>query len=324
GNAFIDASLCLLSLYLASLFMAGFPKKLQWSSKALREIFQYSRIITFIGLIQKGVGQWEKALLGRFIGASAMPYYSIPHSLISRLSMISGALAGSLLPELSGMHACGKEDKGQALILRVIGYLWLLLFPLILFLGLIAYDLFSIWIGSEFAEKGSWIARILLLGGAIYPLGHLLSVVPQAWGKPHLLSRVYLISAIFYLPLAPWIVAKWGIEGAGWAWTLRSGLEGLLLLWTAKKVLSTPWKELLSAFMRRGSPGILLWSITCGVLDYILPRSLDILIRVILTTCIYWAGVGWIVYKQGIDESEKTAIKTFIGRYIAPVKNIWR
>ncbi|MCX7607506.1 MAG: oligosaccharide flippase family protein, partial [Bacteroidia bacterium] len=80
-SLFVDSFVLGYNLWMANRFFSLFPWRLTWDKKSLRDILLFGRAITLTAVFQRVMAHWEKILLGRYVSASIVPYYSIPHSI---------------------------------------------------------------------------------------------------------------------------------------------------------------------------------------------------------------------------------------------------
>jgi O-antigen/teichoic acid export membrane protein len=197
----------------------GFKKSL------LKQLFSYGGWITISNLLNPILTSADRMLIGGLLGAEAVAYYTVPFNLISRVSVIPGALAGSLFPKLSRRN---KVDSGRLASDAVAG-LSAVMTPLIV-TGIVALPIFmKLWVGTAFAVNAVPVGMILLIGiwanGLAYiPYGHL-----QASNRPDVTAKFHLAELVPFLAVL-WIgLHYFGLEGAAWAWTLRATVDAILL-----------------------------------------------------------------------------------------------
>jgi len=205
----------------------------------LRGLFSYGGWITVTNFVNPLLTTMDRMLIGSVIGANAVAFYAVPFNLVSRVSVIPGALAGSLFPKLS---RGSKEDAGKLASDAVIS-LAAVLTPLIVG-GIVALPIFMrLWVGASFAAHAIPIGTVLFLGvwmnGLAYiPYGHL-----QASNRPDLTAKFHSLELLPFLGMLWFGLHCFGLIGAAWAWTLRVTVDALLLFGVAGQL--TGWKRVL-------------------------------------------------------------------------------
>ena len=97
--------------------------------------------------------------------------------------------------------------------------------------------LLRIWLGTEFAQEGRTVVRILALGVYVNALAHVPSGFLTALGRPDSIARFHVAELILHLPLAWFLILHFGIVGAAIAWTIRVSVDACLLFWASDSVI---------------------------------------------------------------------------------------
>jgi O-antigen/teichoic acid export membrane protein len=181
----------------------------------------------------------DRMLIGSLLSAEAVAFYTVPFNMVSRMSVVPGALAASLFPKLSRSSA---EDSAQ-LASEAVAALAAVT-TLMIVLAVAVFPVFMrIWVGRSFAEHAAPIGVILLVGiwvnGLAYvPYGHL-----QASGRPDIVAKFHAIEVIPFLGILWFGLHSFGLVGAAYAWTLRTTVDALLLFKVGGRI--PRWQRLL-------------------------------------------------------------------------------
>ncbi|MEO7103778.1 MAG: polysaccharide biosynthesis C-terminal domain-containing protein, partial [Gemmatimonadaceae bacterium] len=95
----------------------------------------------------------------------------------------------------------------------------------------------SVWMGPDYAMQGALALRILAVGVLINSAAHIPYTFLEASGRPDVPAKCHLAELAIHLPVAWFLVGRWGITGAAIAWTLRVSLDTLLLLVAARRII---------------------------------------------------------------------------------------
>jgi len=171
----------------------------------------------------------DRLAIGSRIGAAAVPSYSIPYGLVSRIILIPHSLSGALFPRFANAEA----QEQRRLTSDSIQAVSVIITPAIIGLIAAAAPFFTLWIGSELAVVSTPIAYVLAAGFWFYSIGHMAYTMLQATGRPDTVSKLLLAELIPYC-VALW-AALWafGVIGAAAAFTLRAIVDCLLFLFLA-------------------------------------------------------------------------------------------
>jgi O-antigen/teichoic acid export membrane protein len=191
----------------------------------LAGLFSYGGWITITNLLAPVLTTIDRVLIGTLLSAAAVAYYTVAFTLATRVSVVPGALAGSLFPKLSR----GSGIESARLAGDAVTALAAVMTPLVVG-AIIALPIFMrLWVGAAFAAHAAPVGMILLLGiwvnGLAYiPYNHL-----QARNRPDLTAKFHV------LELAPFLFVLWcglhffGIIGAAGAFSLRVTADAILL-----------------------------------------------------------------------------------------------
>jgi O-antigen/teichoic acid export membrane protein len=213
----------------------------------LRDLLTLGGWVTISNVVGPLIVYMDRFLIGATLGATAVVGYVVPFDVVSRLPILVAALASVLLPEISRLSslAVAQPDSDQwrragdlvrrasavsAASVVVVVALGVLLIPSAL----------SMWLGADFARGSSRVAQILLLAFGINALAQIPFVALQAVGSARVVAILHLTELLPYAFLVVWMVRQWGLEGAAWAWLVRSTLDYVLLAGLWHRVTGQP------------------------------------------------------------------------------------
>jgi O-antigen/teichoic acid export membrane protein len=140
----------------------------------IKLIFEFEKVVfkdlisfgfyNFLTQISNGlIGQLDKVIISASLGPEFVTYYSVPLSVTQRIHSFVATAANVIFPVTSELQANNQKNiivslyrKSQNLILLICS---LLILPFLLF----TEDIFSIWIGKEFAKASCEIFTIILI-----------------------------------------------------------------------------------------------------------------------------------------------------------------
>lgn len=241
----------------------------------VKPLFTYGGWITVSNLLNPILGTMDRMLIGSVLSAQAVAFYTVPFNLVSRVSVIPGAVASSLFPKLSR----GKLEDSAKLASDAVITLAAVMTPLIV-LGIAALRIFMhYWVGASFADQAAPVGIVLLLGVwanglAFIPNGHL-----QAINRPDTVAKFHAYEIVPFLAIL-WVgLHYFGLIGAAWAWTARVVVDSALLFVIAGQIPG--WRRILPA-------GALLIIAACFSPHTFLSYKVGIEI-VVLAASIWWA-----------------------------------
>ena len=76
-----------------------------YDSSKMRSLFSYGGWITITNVLTPVLSTMDRMLIGSLLSAEAVAFYTVPFNMVSRMSVLPGALAASLFPKLSRSSA---------------------------------------------------------------------------------------------------------------------------------------------------------------------------------------------------------------------------
>ena len=172
----------------------------------------------------------------RQIGEGA--YYLIPEEIVVRLLMFPRAWIDVLFPAFVTSFHNDSDDPAE-LFDRGTIVLALATFPICMLVAVFAPDVFTVWLpdGEVFAAKSAFVIRCLSIGIFVHGLARVSWFFVQAAGRPDLSAKLHLIEVPLYMVAAYALISPYGVNGAALIWSLRCGIDFVLLLVLAVRLL---------------------------------------------------------------------------------------
>jgi O-antigen/teichoic acid export membrane protein len=191
----------------------------------VKPLFTYGGWITITNLLNPILSTMDRMLIGSLLSVQAVTFYTVPFNLVTRASVIPGAVASSLFPKLSR----GRREEGAELASSAVTALAAVMTPIII-LGIAALPIFMhFWVGATFAQHAASVGIVLLIGVWINGLAYIPSGHLQAIERPDIVAKFHAIELIPFLAVLWLGLHFFGLIGAAWAWTLRVAVDGFLL-----------------------------------------------------------------------------------------------
>jgi O-antigen/teichoic acid export membrane protein len=190
-------------------------------------LLRFGGWLTVTNIVSPLMVYMDRFVIGALISVTAVAYYATPYELITKLSLIAGALTGVLFPTFAATFAHDR-NRSAYLFSRSLKYLFLVLFPISMIVITLAHEILRAWLGNEFARESTRVLQWLTLGVFVNNLAQLPSAFLQGTGRPDLTAKLHLLELPIYLLILWWGVNALGIEGAAIARALMA--TGLLVL----------------------------------------------------------------------------------------------
>ncbi len=180
--------------------------------------------------------QADRWLLGSLAALSAVAFYSTPADILSRVTVIPGAVIQVLFPVVA-QALVGDRPRAARLANRAMLAIAGAVLPVLTLLVAIAPEALHAWLGPEFATHGARAGRILALVTFMNCMDWLAFSIVQSAGYASWTGKLRAVEIPLHLALAAFLIHAAGVEGAALANLLRAIVDGALLVWMGTRVL---------------------------------------------------------------------------------------
>jgi O-antigen/teichoic acid export membrane protein len=201
--------------------------------RILGPLLSYGGWVTVSAVLGPLLAYLDRFVIGSMISMSAVGYYTVPSEAINRISIVPGSLSSTIFPAFSSLEATRSSAKIEELSIRSLKALLVMLGPLTILAIAFARPLLRLWLGVEFAARGTPVLQILAAGVLVNSLALVPFGMLQAMGRPDLTAKFHVLEFPFYVGLLWLLISKMGINGAAMAWTVRVLLDAVLLFGAA-------------------------------------------------------------------------------------------
>ncbi len=203
--------------------------------------------------------QWDKFLIGAFLPLSELTYYLIPAFILHKFWILPASVAATTFPLISELAGEGNKDSLKK-VYRQCGQLilWFIV-PTFTVLALFAPQLLTLWLGTEFSDKGTWPLRFLVLGYLFNFIATMPSTAATGIGRPKYSFYWQLAQATLCIASWSFLIPRHGIEGAARGFAAAQMVAGLgFILLKSREILDMSFFEFVQ--------GILLRPLTAGAI----------------------------------------------------------
>jgi O-antigen/teichoic acid export membrane protein len=199
-------------------------------------LMRYGGWVTVTGIVSPILTMFDRFMIGATNGMTAVAAYTVPYNIVSRASILPGALQNALFPRF----AMAADEDATLLMSRGANFIAWSLTPVAVG-GILLIDPFlDLWVGRGLIDQARWVGPLLFLGLWINGVAYVPFSFLQARGRPDTPAKFHLLELVLYLPTL-WGLAKiGGADGAALAWTLRVALDTILLL-RVTRLLPSLW-----------------------------------------------------------------------------------
>jgi O-antigen/teichoic acid export membrane protein len=199
------------------------------------ELVRYGGWITLSGLVSPILTVFDRVLIGTFLSARAVAFYTIPYLLVNRVQIISSSLSRTLFPRFSMLGRADAVGLGRDAVSALLA----IMTPAVV-TGLVLLEPFlNVWLGSTVTDHSAPVGEILLMGMWVNSLAVVPYAFLQAQGRPDLPAKFHLLEVFPYIAMLILGLYFGGISGAAWVWAGRAIVDAVLLFGGAKAVPSS-------------------------------------------------------------------------------------
>ncbi|MDD2689806.1 MAG: oligosaccharide flippase family protein [Candidatus Omnitrophica bacterium] len=284
-----------------------FFTKPSWDKASLIRLFKFGGFVTISSIVDPILTNIEKILLTSLRTLSTLTYYTVPFSLIDRLSVIRSSFSSVLMPTFSSFQDTEKERISKELhYASTLFILFLFAFFVCFFLAFGRVFL-QLWMGNDFAQKSTSILVILSFAGLINALAAPSFVALQGMNKPQLPAVFHLIETIIYIPLSVFLIYRFGGNGAACAWLIRVLLDTALLHKAScdlfrVKIFNWYRRLVLRCFLPLALCSLSFWWLKSLNFSFLSLRNIS---AIFLTLFIY----AYFVWRWGLDSVMRDKVK---------------
>jgi len=176
----------------------------------------------------------DRFVIGTVLTMTAVAYYVTPYEVVTKLWLVPTAVMGVFFPAFSSSF---RQDAARtaALFDQALRAILLFVLPPVLAIVAFAPEALAVWVGPDFAQEGAIVARLLAVGLFINCLAHVPFAFLQGVGRPDIPAKLHCAEAVVFLPFLWLLITRYGIAGAAAAWSLRAGLDAVLLFLLAAR-----------------------------------------------------------------------------------------
>jgi len=189
----------------------------------------------------------DRFFIGAMLSVTAVAYYATPHEMVTKLLLIPGSLMGVLFPAFSTSFRLN-PDRSKKIMQTGVKYIFLVVFPITLFIITFGKELLYIWLGVAFAQNSTGVLQWIAAGVFILSLSQGPYAMIQGAGRPDLTAKLHAIEFIIYIPMLIFFAMFYQIKGVAFTWVLRSfvDLAGMYLI--SLKLLRVKISEIKKGF----------------------------------------------------------------------------
>jgi len=224
-------------LVMAIHVMPSLRRGLQFQVDAVMPLIRFGSWTTVTNIVSPFMVYLDRFLIGSVISVAGIAYYATPYEMVTKLSLVAGALSGVLFPAFAATFA-QDSIRTRLLFARGVKFVFLALLPIVFVIVVLAREVIRLWLGANFASHSAQVMQLLAIGVLFNALAQMPFTLVQGVGRPDLTARLHLAELPFYCAALWLAISAWGLVGAAAAASLRLTIDCLVLFFLARKFVS--------------------------------------------------------------------------------------
>jgi O-antigen/teichoic acid export membrane protein len=267
----------------------------------LGKIWDFSRYIFLINAAVQIVYYTDNLVIGAFVGAAAVTFYSVGGNIIEYLRNLVSSLTVTFGPLASSFEAQDQKDHLRRLLIQGTRAALFITLPVECALFFRAHTFVGLWMGPQYATTAARILHILL-PAQFFALANTTSTgIAYGVGKHRPIAFWAMSEGAANLTLSIWWVHTMGIEGVAWGTAIPS-LIIHLLLWPpyVRKLVDIPAGEYLWQSWLRPILASIPYGVCCYFTDrfWTAPSLLKFFLQIAAILPIFAIGVWLCFWKE--------------------------
>lgn len=206
-----------------------------YSNSIAKKLFAFGGWVTISSIVGPLMVQADRFFIASTISAAAVSYYVLPYELVVQSLILVGAISSVMFPGLS------KLMHEQPLQWKAYFYKWLVRVAMIMaivctILTVLLPTILSFWIGDSLNLESVSVGQILCIGVFFNSIAAMYYALLHASERMDLTAKIHLIELPIYATTLVVLINSFGLTGAAWAWTIRTGLDATALIFVSKNI----------------------------------------------------------------------------------------
>jgi O-antigen/teichoic acid export membrane protein len=269
------------------------------SRSSLRRIAGYSGTTFLIIIAQRLRFKTDAVVIGAFVSAAAITYFTIGSRLVEYASETVNSLAQIFVPMSTQSHAKGDLEGLRKILIVGNRACAFIVFPVTAVLTVLGKSVIEVWVGSKYVATSYPILLVLL-----YPMTLMLAQSASGrtlWGmaKHRTLAWVVLAEGVSNLVLSVILVRPYGIMGDAVGTAIPLVCSQILFLpgHLCRLLRINIWTYLYEAYLFPLGLSVPLVAVLLLMQRWFIPHGLrQLLIQFIVGGLVYGIGLAWALW----------------------------
>lgn len=220
----------MINIFLLALFLwRRLPlsdNKAVFQKQLLKGVWRFAAGMSGIAILATILTQLDKIILSKMLSLEMFGYYALASMIAMSLGRLFTPVFYSIYPRFTQLVAINDQDELKKLYHKSCQFMSVLILPVAIVIALFSYEIILLWTQNPAtAEKTHLLVSILICGTALNGLMNPPYALQLAFGWTKLSVFKNLIAVILLVPLIIYMTTHYGATGAAIAWlVLNMGL----------------------------------------------------------------------------------------------------
>lgn len=217
--------------------MPNIPFVFSWEFQEIKKCYRFGFAAFVTNISNSALGQFDRLFIPVYLSAAELSYYSLPGNVALKVNGIAGSLTAVLFPMVSALGNISDPNQIPEMYKRVMRNMFVLIAAMCIPIIFLAHKMLLYWLGSVFADRGSEVLVILTVTNAFLAVYSILLNFLFGMGKVRFLTQMAVVMAVVNIALLFWLVPRYGILGAAWAYLGAMAPVIYAMFWVEKRII---------------------------------------------------------------------------------------
>ncbi len=194
-------------------------QRVRWHFQPVRGVMRFALSAAFTSAVWVLATQTDKFVVSGAVPLTDFAYFTLAVLVASGIAVLSSPITGAMLPRLTKLSAMADEAGLIRLYRNATQGVAVVVVPVVLLLAVFPEQVLTAWTGNEaIAANAAPVLTLYAVGNGILALAAFPYYLQVARGDLNLHVIGNLIFVLLFVPLLLLAVARFGMQGAGYAW----------------------------------------------------------------------------------------------------------
>lgn len=208
-----------------------------WSFVEVKRCYRFGLAAFVTNISNNTLSYLDRLVIPAYLSPAQLSFYSLPGSVADKVTGITGSSTGVLFPMLSSLKASNQTTQINNVYIRMFRNIPVLAVAMGVSIALFANKILFYWVGRDFADKGTKVLIILAATNVILAVYGSLNNFLLGFGKVRFLMKMSFFMAGLNVLFLIWLVPRYGILGAAWAYLFSVLPSAFAVFWVEKRFL---------------------------------------------------------------------------------------